>query len=123
MEQAPRVPARTGSDEQVTDTQLDLLSGPELRDAGIAKVDEHAGEWRHWADAAIANLAHLTRTGVLPYFTAENVRDLAGDPPHPNQQGGRFLAAIRAGKIRRVGWMNSTRPEAHACRLAQYVGV
>lgn len=102
--------------------QLDLLSGEHLRDEGTARVDANEDDaWKAAVDVAIERLAHECRAGTRETFTAEDVRDLAGDPPnHANAMGARFLRAVKAGTIVGVGWTRSSRPAAHACRLQLY---
>src|SRR6478672_12122711 len=65
-----------------------------LRDAGCAAALNHTSqEWRKAADNAIAELAMSVQD-----FTAEDVRVLAGDPPHhPNAMGSVMIKAMRAG--------------------------
>jgi hypothetical protein len=63
----------------------------------------------------------LARNGAE--FTAEDVREWVGDPPHPNALGARVLAAVKADIIVRTGYRKATRREAHARVLAVYRGV
>lgn len=106
----------------MTDTQLDLLSGAELRDAGTEQVRSHNEEWAERADVAVGRLAFETKLGEREHFCAEDVRLIVGDPPHPNVMGSVFLRAVRRGVIRGVGWKRATRREGHACRMQMYVG-
>jgi hypothetical protein len=103
-------------------SQLDLLSGPHLRDEGTNRVLAHeATLWRTQAFAAVEVLARLCAAGERETFTAEDVRAVVGDPPHhANSFGAVFLKAARRGDIVGVGWTRSTRREAHACRLQVY---
>lgn len=106
----------------MTVEQLDLLSAVALRDAGTALVDANEPtEWKAEADKAIALLARRTFASGGT-FTAEDVREIAGDPERPNAMGARWLAAVRAGLVEQVGMTRSTRPESHRCRLFQYRG-
>ena len=90
----------------------------QLRDEGIELVDKNTSyEWKESADNAICSLALSGRT-----FTAEDVRRLAGSPSRPNAFGSRFMKAIRRGWIKKVGYTNAARPDAHARALAQYRG-
>lgn len=103
-------------------SQLDLLSGANLRDEGTARVSANEdAEWKAAVDVAIERLVHECRAGTRETFTCEDIRQIAGDPPHhANSMGARILRAQRRKLIRNVGWTRSTRPEAHACRLAEY---
>jgi hypothetical protein len=74
--------------------------------------------WPDQADRAIAHLARMGRT-----FTAEDVRELAGDPDRPNAMGVRLLAAAKAGRIRQIGVERSSRPERHAGLVIVWQGV
>jgi len=94
------------------------LSGSELRDRGMALVDEAEPDaWKAKADAAIRSLA---ASGAE--FGAEEVRAIAGSPEHPNAFGSRFLQAAKRGLIRKVGYRNSSRPSLHAHPVAVWVG-
>ncbi len=96
---------------------------PQLGDAykqlGMLRADVAAStSWKQDVDAAIVELA---ATGEP--FTAEEVRELAGDPPdHPNAMGARFNAAARAGLIVRVGYRLARRASLHRHPIALWVG-
>lgn len=96
------------------------MTGTDLRDSGTSSVSANTPEWwRAAADLAIAQCA-----ATLVPFGADEVRAIAGDPPnHPNAMGARFLAAARAGIIRRVGYEPSKRASLHAHPVARWVGV
>ncbi len=83
-------------------------------------VDANTPEgWRDQCDVEIARLASLGET-----FTAEDVRKVVGDPPnHPNAMGARFLKAVRANLIARIGHKNGTRRAAHARLIGCYRGI
>lgn len=101
----------------MTQATLDL-EGNRLRDQGIAQVDSHTPEaWKTSMDTAISTYA---KTGQS--FTAEDVREIAGEPPTPNAMGARFLAAIQRGIIRKVGYRSARRSSAHARAIAVYTG-
>ena len=103
------------------DHLADLEEGRRRRDDGVAAVRAAtATGWRLHVDQAITDLA---AAGVL--FTAEDVRELAGDPlgSSPNALGGAIHAAARAGLIQAVGYRQATRPEAHARVLRVWQGV
>lgn len=94
------------------------MTGTELRDNGIALVDQATpDQWKNEADSLIVSMA---RSGAE--FTAEDVRAWVGDPPKPNAIGARFMAALRSGIIERAGWKHASRREAHARALAVYRG-
>jgi len=94
-------------------------TGAARRDAGVAQVDENTPDaWRAACDRAIDALARKGHP-----FTAEDVRARCGAPPHHyNALGGRFIAAARAGLIKRVGYAPSTRPTLHAHPIAVWRG-
>lgn len=94
------------------------MTGTELRDEGIALVDQATPE--RWKDEADSLIVSMARSGAE--FTAEDVRAWVGDPPKPNAIGARFMAALRAGIIERAGWKHASRREAHARALAVYRG-
>ena len=94
------------------------MTATSLRDRGVARVSENTpSDWVSRFDGVI-----LTMASSGSEFSAEDVRLLAGDPPHPNAIGGRFLAAVRRGWITRVGYKNATRNASHARALAVYRG-
>lgn len=103
----------------MSDEQLAL--GRTLRDQGTFLVDsrpDHA-DWRACADSGID---YLAATGKP--FTADDVRALSwvDDPASPKAWGARFLAAARAGRIRRVGYQPSRRASVHAHPVAVWQG-
>lgn len=90
------------------------------RDRGADQADHAAHPWvrvqlQHHLDELIAS--------GQP-FTADTLRERAGDPiaTEPNIIGALILAASRAGRIERVGYRESTRPEAHARVLRVWRG-
>jgi hypothetical protein len=64
----------------------------------------------------------LAATGVE--FTAETVRERIGHPlaSHPNALGALLGSAARRGEIVAVGFVQATRPEAHARILRSWRG-
>jgi hypothetical protein len=102
----------------INETQLEF--GRALRDVGIETVLDHTPEtYREKADNAILALA---KKGWK--FSAEDVRELAGDPPnHCNAMGAIMNSAIRAGIIQVVGYGKATRSKSHARNIQFYMGV
>lgn len=98
---------------------MDLMEGRRLRDEGMASVDAHESEeWRAYVDSIVEVFAASGEP-----FTAEEVRLIAGDPPHhPNAMGARFAYHIKRKTIERVGVRNATRGSAHARALMVYKG-
>jgi hypothetical protein len=94
-------------------------TGEQLAIAGMTLADQAAStDWKDRWNAAIAQLASV---GVE--FTADDVRELAGEPTdHPNAIGARFHAAARAGLIKRAGYRKSQRTARHANTVAVWVG-
>ena len=94
------------------------MTATSLRDRGVARVGENTpGDWVSRFDGVIITMASSGKE-----FSAEDVRLLAGDPPHCNAIGARFLAAVKRGWITRVGYKNATRNASHARALAVYRG-
>ena len=92
--------------------------GERLKEEGMAQVAlAESPLWIHAADKAVRFLAAIGRP-----FTADDVRDLAGDPRHPNAFGARLNAHARTGLIRRVGYRPSDRAERHRAIIAVWVG-
>ena len=78
-------------------------------------------DYEVWKDAARQALAAFARSGTE--FTAEDVRDVVGDPPgHPNAMGGSFQKASRQGLIHRVGFRPARRPSRNVSSLAVWKG-
>lgn len=91
-----------------------LAEARAARDRGTSQADHAAHPWvrlhlQHHLDELIA-------TGQP--FTADTLRERAGDPiaTDPNLIGALILAASKAGRITRVGYRESQRPEAR-CRV------
>ena len=96
-----------------------MSTGITLRDKGISLADRNTPEgWKKATDAVILMLSF---SGII--FSAEDVRLWVGEPPNPNAFGSRFMNAIKKGWIKKVGYTNAKRPDAHARALAQYRGV
>lgn len=89
-----------------------------LRDYNIAKANENTDPWwKSCADRAIDHLAALDQP-----FTVDAVAALVPEPDHPCRWGARFHAAVRAGVIRPVGYVLSTRPSRHRGVIRLYRG-
>lgn len=55
-------------------------------------------------------------------FTAEDVRELSGEPPSQNALGGLMYGAVKAGVIERVDWAKAKRTKSHSRNLQVYKG-
>lgn len=93
-------------------TQLSLLTGAELKEAGIKQVIEND-------DSEILSLILdcIEHAFCFKYVvTADDVRAIMQQerivPHHPNLVGAAFRTACARGLIRRVGTIKSSRPEA-----------
>lgn len=86
----------------------------------VVRVATTADAWRHLIDRAIDELATKGTS-----FTAEDVREVAGEPPgtSANTLGPAINAASRARIIEQVGYELATRPEAHSRVLRVWKGV
>lgn len=81
-------------------SQDEFNFGPEARDAGIEQVGENTPD--HWVLAFHDAVSRLAATGEP--FTAEDIRDLVGDPPnHPNAFSAQCMAAVRRGEMEWTG--------------------
>lgn len=113
--------------EEITGLQADpghrpkreYRTGRQRRDAGIELVNANSsGEFAAVCQEAIDYLADKGEP-----FTVNDVRDLVVlEPHHVNAWGGQINAAVKAGRIRRVGFTESDRPEAHARVIRVYEG-
>lgn len=86
--------------------------------AALTRVEAHAPA--DWKNAASAVLARLAATGEP--FTTDDVWAQVPQPPEPRALGALIRAAAQAGKIRRVGWRESSRPECHCRPVAMWTG-
>lgn len=77
---------------------------------GASQADDNAEDhWRKWALREIAIMAANGRE-----FTADDVRQIVGEPDHPNRWGGIWLAARRAGLVVPTGEVRpSVTPSRH----------
>lgn len=102
--------------------QMDLIEALRLCEEGIAAVESHASkEYRCKLIGAIEVL--IERGGE---FTADDVRQIAGDPPattHPNIAGAIVNRAARDGIIRMVGYGISSRPQGHGNLVRRWIGL
>lgn len=74
--------------------------------------------WRSCVDRAIVELAKLGRP-----FSVDDVRDQGiAEPERPQQWGAPFMAARRAGIIRPLAVIASTRPTRHGGLTRQWIG-
>lgn len=96
-----------------------LSLGDALKNQGMARVDQAEDEdWKERADEAILELARKPSP-----FTAEDVREIAGDPSRPNAMGARLSANARRGLIRHYGFVHARRPERHSSLVILWMGM
>lgn len=91
-----------------------LTEGRARRDDGMAKAGTGtpgvlSSDWR---DKAAEAMAELAATGEE--FSADDLVEKVGPPPHPNMLGPTFGNAARADLINAVGFRQATRASAHA---------
>jgi hypothetical protein len=96
--------------------QMNLFTGTELRDAGIAKAMASAErETEGWSDLAYKFLLHFIAS--RDEFMMEDVREAAIGivpmPPSVRAWGGIAIRARKAGRIERIGFRNVNNPKAH----------
>jgi hypothetical protein len=87
-------------------------------EAALAQVEANAPT--DWKNAAAAVLARLAATGEP--FSTDDIWAALEQPPEPRAIGALIRAAAQAGKIRRVGWRTSSRPECHSRPVAMWAG-
>ena len=99
--------------------QLSLALGRKRRDRGVQARGQRDPLFHAHAMAAIHELACCGGE-----FTSDDVHDRLGGwtPTHVNSLGSAIHAAVSSGIIERVGYRQSTRPEAHARVIAVYRG-
>lgn len=95
------------------------MNAPEHElEAALAQVEAHApADWKNAASAVLARLAASREP-----FTTDDVWAALPQPPEPRAIGALIRSAAMAGKIRRVGWRASSRPECHSRPVAMWSG-
>jgi hypothetical protein len=96
----------------MSERQLDIFDAISQRDQGLTQVIESSDAG--YRDKLLAAIEVLAASGES--FTADDVRQGAGDPPagtHPNIAGAIFQQAVKAGLIRTVGFAHSVRAVGH----------
>jgi len=104
----------------------DRTNGEELRDRGMERVAENAGEWKYTAQAEIDGWFSETPEGEV--FTGEDIRtaiqSVVGEPHHHNAWsaviGGRIRKWLAANLIEIEGTSLAKVEAAHARLMRQY---
>lgn len=92
--------------------------GDHLRDAGVARVLYNTPD--KWKAAVLQAVRRLSVAGS---FTSEDVREIAGDPPHhANALPAMMNALSRKKMIKQVGWTKAKRPNQHSADIRVWVG-
>lgn len=90
-----------------------LAQGRALRDEGEGLAEDASAEWRQAAYGWIETYAHGSR------FTAIDLTDAVGMPPHVNAVGAVMAGASKRGLTRNTGtYIQSIRRDRHAGRNA-----
>jgi hypothetical protein len=113
-------PQSTSLFDLVDGTGPDPDEGRRRRDDAVRAVSLNTHPaWKLAAERVVRELAATGRE-----FTAETVRERTGHPlaSHPNALGALLGAAARRGEIVAVGFVQATRPEAHARILRVWKG-
>ena len=97
--------------------QLEL--GEALKKRGMALAS--LAEPEDFKQRARGAMSYLIGLGVP--FTADDLRELVGDPEHPNVVGSLFSAAAKAGQIKCLGIRASSRAQRHASVQRIWIGV
>lgn len=101
--------------------QMDLVEAIRQRELGMERVLDPKSQYRTAVEAAIKILAMAGQE-----FSSDDVRELAGDPPHDvstNTTGALFSAAAKAGLIQHVGYRISARVKGHGNLVRVWIGV
>lgn len=93
------------------------LSGPQRRDQGHRRAQQADPGWLALAHQTIVDLA---ASGAI--FSAETVRNLAGEPPSTNLLGVAVRQARLLGLIEAAGTDTANRPAAHGRLLRVWRG-
>ncbi len=91
--------------------------GEQLKLFGMELVRNHTPEYfKEFVRRAVGRLASSGKD-----FTAEDVREITGDPPnHPNAFGAAFSSALKQYSCHRVGIKKALRASAHSRLLPVY---
>ena len=112
----------------MSDSTPDLFTGDHFKTEGIERVSgvaPPADAKAAWQAAVARWIAALAATGEA--FTVERVRALAiaheiPEPHHVNSWGAALSTAAKRGIIERVGYVKSSRTQAHARVVAEWRG-
>lgn len=94
------------------------MTEPQTLEAALDLVESAAPP--DWLWSARNLIERLAATGEP--FTTDDVWQALPQPPEPRAIGALIRAAAKAGKIRRVGWRESSRPECHRRPVAMWEG-
>lgn len=103
----------------MTEGQLSLdfdAKAPDGAYAGLEMAVENTED--HWRAAAFREISIMAGNGLE--FTADDIREVIGEPDHPNRWGGVWLAARKSGLIEPTG---AVRPSTTASRHGSLVRV
>ncbi len=102
--------------KQITLFDLPPKTGEELRDQGINQALSHAEQVSdNWGDKAYILFLEFIKdreTFKCEDFR-ESVKDKLDEPPSNRAFGSIIVRAAKAGKIKRIGFVNVLNPRAH----------
>lgn len=80
----------------------------------MTRMQQAVAEVRKAYAAEVRSTIELLKDIGEP-FTAEDIREIAGDPPiHPNQLGSSLLGHVSSGWLRVVGYVPALRPTSNS---------
>lgn len=92
------------------------------RDEGLARVEEHGGDWMEEAGEVLEKLVAEMSGEVCPWegFKAILLGEGLRKPHHPNAWGMLVRRAVKAGWLKRVGYCIASSPESHGTEMRIY---
>jgi hypothetical protein len=109
---------------EMMNTQINLFTGEQLRDAGIKRAIDNANEkTEKWAYMAYTFLTVYVRSNGE--FMTEDVRlassEIVPQPPSNRAWGGVIVRAVKSGLIIRKGFRNVKNNKAHCTPASVWV--
>jgi len=93
-------------------------SAAEARDKAVERVEDRASDWERRAIDEVLNNAIAEARQAGSTFSANTVRPRLPEGVHRPLIAARFLAAAKAGRVVRVGYVRSTDPRTRRSVVA-----
>jgi hypothetical protein len=114
----------------MNDSQYNLFTATELKNAGIKQAESHANEViDNWSESAYIILLQFLSYENANMFQVEQVRSFASkftdlpDPPSLRAWGAIILRAVKDGRVRHAGYEKTSNPKAHNTPAALWMKI